>query len=44
MELVYDRQTQQVCVCTDCHSGITIPRTAWEIRKQKLGNKQKLEQ
>ena len=21
MELVYDRINQQVCVCTDCHSG-----------------------
>lgn len=44
MELVYDRLTQQVCVCTDCHSGITIPRTAWDIRQQKLDHKQKLEQ
>jgi len=35
MELVYDRLTQQVCVCTDCHSGVTIPSTAWEIQKQK---------
>ena len=28
MELVYDRFNQQVCVCTDCHSGLTIPVTA----------------
>jgi hypothetical protein len=35
MELVYDRLTQQVCVCTDCHSGVTIPRTAWDVKKRK---------
>jgi hypothetical protein len=35
MELVYDRLNQQVCVCTDCHSGLTIPATAWEILRRK---------
>jgi len=39
MELVYDRFTQQVCVCVDCHSGLTIPATAWDVRKAKLGTK-----
>ena len=35
MELVYDRFNQQVCVCTDCHSGLTIPAQAWEIQRRK---------
>ena len=35
MELVYDRFNQQVCVCTDCHSGLTIPSSAWDIQKRK---------
>jgi hypothetical protein len=35
MELVYDRINQQVCVCTDCHSGLTIPSSAWAIRRAK---------
>ena len=37
MELVYDRINQQVCVCTDCHSGLTIPAGAWEIQRKKRG-------
>jgi hypothetical protein len=35
MELVYDRFNQQVRVCVDCHSGLTIPAAAWDIQKQK---------
>jgi hypothetical protein len=35
MEVVYDRLTQQVCVCVDCHSGVTIPSTALEIQRLK---------
>jgi len=35
MELVYDRFSQQVCVCIDCHSGITIPASAWEVLRLK---------
>jgi hypothetical protein len=35
MELVYDRVNQQVCVCTDCHSGLTIPSSAWGIQRAK---------
>ena len=35
MELVYDRFNQQVWVCVDCHSGLTIPTTAWEVQKRK---------
>ena len=43
MELVYDRFNQQVCVCTDCHSGLTIPVTAWEIKNRKRSGTQKSE-
>lgn len=39
MELVYDRYNQQVCVCLDCHSGITIPATAWDVQRLKRGSK-----
>jgi len=35
MELVYDRLNQQVCVCTDCRSGLTIPTAAWEVQRAK---------
>lgn len=35
MEFVYDRLNQQVCVCIDCHSGLTIPATVWEILRRK---------
>jgi hypothetical protein len=35
MELVYDRFNQRVCVCIDCHSGLTIPASAWEVKKRK---------
>ena len=31
MEVVYARNNQQVTVCTDCHSGLTIPSTAWDV-------------
>jgi len=35
MELVYDRHHQKVCVCVDCHSGLTVPATAWKIARLK---------
>jgi hypothetical protein len=35
MELVYDRLNQQVCVCVDCHSGVSIPSSAWEVQRIK---------
>jgi hypothetical protein len=43
MELVYDRLTQQVCVCIECHSGVTIPSTAWDVVKRKRGLNRKSE-
>ena len=39
MEVVYDRTQQQVCVCVDCHTGLTIPAAAWEIQRNKRGRK-----
>jgi hypothetical protein len=44
MELVYDRYNQQVCVCRDCYSGITIPLAAWEIRRIKRDQKPQSEE
>lgn len=35
MEVVYDRFSQQVCVCVECHTGLSIPLSAWDIRKKK---------
>jgi hypothetical protein len=43
MELVYDRPSQKVCVCVDCHSGITIPVGAWEVQQAKHGRNHKLD-
>ena len=39
MELVYSRNQQQVIVCRDCHSGLTIPATAWEVVRIKKATK-----
>ena len=35
MESVYDRYHQKVCVCIDCHTGVTVPGSAWEIARIK---------
>lgn len=35
METVYQRNNQQVIVCADCHSGLTIPTSAWEVVRIK---------
>ena len=35
MEAVYMRAHQKVCVCVDCHTSITVPQTAWDIKKEK---------
>jgi hypothetical protein len=39
MEAVYNRHNQKVCVCEDCHTGITVPGTAWEIARIKRDGK-----
>ena len=36
MELVYNRHSQTVSVCIDCHVGLTIPATAWEVARRKI--------
>ena len=41
MEVVYSRNNQNVCVCVDCHSGVTVPATAWEIVHLKREGKWK---
>ena len=35
MVLAYDRYQQKVCVCTDCHTSITIPGSAWDVASDK---------
>lgn len=35
MELVYNRNSQQVIVCKDCHSGLTVPAGAWNVLRVK---------
>jgi hypothetical protein len=37
MEAVYSRAHQKVCVCSDCHTSITVPSEAWEISRHKTG-------
>lgn len=35
MELVYSRFGENVVVCVDCQTGLTIPRKAWDIADVK---------
>jgi hypothetical protein len=35
MEVVYDRPTQRVYVCVECHTSLTVPATALDIRRIK---------
>jgi hypothetical protein len=35
MEAVYSRAHQKVCVCVDCHTTLTVPATAWQVRREK---------
>jgi hypothetical protein len=35
MEVVYNRHNQQVIVCTDCLSGVTVPTGVWEVVRIK---------
>jgi hypothetical protein len=41
MEVVYSRNNQNVCVCVDCRTGVTVPATAWEIVSLKREGKWK---
>ena len=35
MDLVYSRFGENVVVCVDCQTGLTIPRKAWDIADVK---------
>ena len=35
MNLVYNRNHQQVVVCEDCRSGLTVPNAAWDVVRAK---------
>jgi len=35
MDAVYTRVHQKVCVCVDCHTSITVPQSAWDIKREK---------
>lgn len=35
MEKVYEQFHQRVFVCVECHSGLTIPATAWNVARMK---------
>ena len=38
MEVVYARNNQQVCVCAECGTGVTVPAAAWDrARVKRLG-------
>ena len=39
METVYSRQHQVVCVCVECHTGVTIPAAAWNVARLKNTDK-----
>jgi hypothetical protein len=39
MELVYSRFGENVVVCVDCQTGLTIPRKAWDIADVKKRQK-----
>lgn len=39
MEAVYSRAHTKVCVCSDCHTTITVPTAAWEISRNKGGRR-----
>ena len=43
LEIVYNRFNQQVSVCKDCHSGLTVPSSAWEVLRLKREKKWRTE-
>ena len=38
-EVVYNRLSQRVSVCKDCHTGLTIPSSAWDVLRLKREKK-----
>ena len=43
LERVYSRYGESVFVCIDCHTGISIPRGAWDIARVKKAGRTKPE-
>jgi uncharacterized protein YbbK (DUF523 family) len=42
LDRVYSRFGENVFVCAECHTGLTVPRKAWDIaatRKKQLQEK-----
>ena len=35
LEVVYNRYHQKVAVCADCHTGVTVPGSAWTVARLK---------
>jgi hypothetical protein len=40
LERVYSRFGDTVYVCIECHTGITVPRRAWDIADVKTAQRQ----
>ena len=43
LEVVYNRFNQQVSVCKDCQTGLTVPSSAWEVLRLKRQKKWRTE-
>ena len=39
MEVVYNRYSQIVAVCVDCHAGLTVPDSSREVARLKREGK-----
>lgn len=39
LEVVYERLNQRVSVCKDCHTGVTVPTSAWDVLRLKRQKK-----
>lgn len=44
MEVVYNRTQSKVCVCVDCHTGLSVPAAAWRVARAKRGPKEEPKQ
>lgn len=40
MDRVYSRFGENVFVCVECHTGMTVPKKAWDIAQVKKKQKQ----
>jgi len=40
LERVYSRYGENVFVCMECHTGLTVPRKAWDIADVKRKQQQ----